>query len=256
MRDRFLQCDPSQKHLRFTAVCSRPSGAALIRRGQNALGPTRARNHRNMRRLLLWLGLCAAVLGDADTCSACEDVWLRIDPKTHAEARRTHQDLETSDLVSDECAGGGGGSGSSTGDWYIDDSTGEWSSQPETTSLASAAAPCANRVKIQQCYEAVSRACANCKPLLYRPGCAHDEEGTSPSFCAGHSATSAEEMSLGAWMRVIDWKHDHCTLPLISAAPYNGSAPLFKQDWWFPYTRQAAYERQPSSAGRRQLSSP
>lgn len=66
---------------------------------------------------------------------------------------------------------------------------------------------------VEDCFRAVNSSCSDC--ML--PTCSHAYWHVSPkpisrqfSFCSGHAAMTAEEMSPVAWMRVISWRTDAC----------------------------------------------
>ena len=192
-----------------------------------------------MRAVLLLLAvLVAAVCGNsqhspvagpadvvAEACGICADVWMKVRPRTGPNPILPA--LETGDNVSPECL-----------QLVMD------GGEPAAASLGIDPASCANYQRIVQCYSAVNTACVGCKQLSWRAECvAMDGDGKS-SFCRGHSATSAEEMSLAAWIRIFYWKLAHCTLPHIESKPYPGDTEIFANDFWFKHSRMAEWERQ------------
>lgn len=66
---------------------------------------------------------------------------------------------------------------------------------------------------VEDCFQAVNTSCHDCM----RPTCSHAYWHVDPqpvskqfSFCSGHAASLAAEMSTIAWMRVIDWRRISC----------------------------------------------
>ena len=68
------------------------------------------------------------------------------------------------------------------------------------------------------CFFLINSTCWDCRrDAESGPECRHNYFGLYPqhlsghfSFCSGHAAASAEEMSYVAWMRLIDWRSDNC----------------------------------------------
>ena len=178
------------------------------------------------------------VAGPADVvtevCGVCADVWMKVRPRTGPSPILPA--LETGDNVSAGCL------------QLIMDG-----GQPAAASLEIDPASCANYQKIVHCYSAVNSACVGCKQLSWRAECvASDAYGDGKSsFCRGHSALSAEDMSLAAWIRIFYWKLAHCTLPHIETMPYPGDTAIFANDFWFKHSRMAEWERQQVSGHRR-----
>ena len=168
----------------------------------------------------------------AEVCGVCADVWLKVRPRTGPSPILPA--LETGDDVSAECLqlvmNGG---------------------QPVSESLGVVPSSCANYQKILHCYSAVNSACVGCKQLSWREECVAADGDGKPSFCRGHAALSAEDMSLAAWVRIFYWKAAHCTLPLIPTMPYPGDTSVFANDFWFKHSRMAEWERQQASNRRR-----
>ena len=161
----------------------------------------------------------------AEACGVCADVWMKVRPRTGPNPILPA--LETGDNVSSECL-----------QLVMD------GGQPAAESLGVNPASCANYQRIVQCYSAVNRACVGCKQLSWRAECVAMDGDGKPSFCRGHSAKSAEEMSLAAWIRIFYWKLAHCTLPYIGSRPYPGDTEIFGNDFWFKHSRMAQWERQ------------
>ena len=104
-----------------------------------------------------------------------------------------------------------------------------------------------------RCFQKVDSVCADCKSAP--KGCQYVaseswawnfEEllSTNFSFCRGHFADTTEQMSLTAWTRIITWRADRCTLPpQLNPPPATWTE---REDFWWDYSRRAAYERQES----------
>ena len=127
---------------------------------------------------------------------------------------------------------------------------------------------------MERCFSVVDAACAECKQAQSGPGLWADGEGCTHSahfetvnritstatpsfdagqlfsrlsFCRGHTALSAANMSLVAWQRVIEWKIATCSRPRMSRPTswlYQDADVLPREEWFWFYTRIAEYERQ------------
>ena len=199
--------------------------------------------------LLLLLHSVKSERDVSDVCSACADVWLKINPPIAAPLMA----IETGDTVIDGCRALGA---------VADESDENYLVRVALTDQTS----CANYQRAASCFAAVNVTCAGCDMLGERfdhtsiearaanlaiaTACVM-EERVEPSFCRGHSARSVEDMSLVAWRRLIAWRIDHCPTPeTIEVPPSTAHTTLDKSDPLFKYSRQAEYERQQQAAGR------
>ena len=104
------------------------------------------------------------------------------------------------------------------------------------------------------CFKAADTACIDCKTANY--GCTYEVEqmavneptslvSSQFSSCRGHSADSAEKMSLAAWARLIGWRRANCPdVALLVEEPSRIYDDSHRSAFWWEHTRQAQWERQ------------
>ena len=175
------------------------------------------------RTALLFLAVPSVAFEATDVCSACDDVWLKINPPT-APPLNT---LETSDAVEDGCKALGVANDPDDENYLI------------RVALSNQTS-CPNYQTISRCFAAINRTCEGCDKLgltfentselareynlKFATGCARDSN-VNPQICRGHSALTVEDMSFARWQDLIYWRIDHCEARPIEAPPSRVSGP-------------------------------